>query len=650
MMERLRAVGNLERLIALGDQLDHESDPEKWRTISLTMQAMASHPSIATLASGHDDVAATHLTLSELQALQDSMANPSAAASQRQTLKTLAHDVWQHRRNLLKNLADDTAVDIVKHNTQVTEDVSRSAHKILVTTMAGAALGLTACVALLLSMRRYFLLPLLKISDFLNGLKLRHTGDKELPTPNSQEMAEVVAAVQALAQAQLALEDMALHDRLTGLFNRYALEARLDQALSHARRDGRRIALMFIDLDRFKAINDTLGHSSGDEMLKIIADRLRGSIRETDTLARQGGDEFILAVDDIRDVGAVSTMAQKMIDMIALPIALGGLELSSSASIGISLFPDDGADLGELMKNADIAMYKAKALGRGNFRFFNASMNSAAMERLRLENDLLHALERQEFVLHYQPQVDYEHGIVRSVEALIRWQRPGGKLVPPLDFIPIAEENGLIIAIGEWVLREACRTLAQWRAMGHVQLKMAVNISARQFRNSALVSQVSQALHEFAIPAHCLELEITESVAMENPQETIRTLRAIKDMGASLAIDDFGTGYSSLAYLKLFPIDYLKLDRAFVKDIETDQNDATICAATVSMAHSMKLKVVAEGVETAAQAAYLGQRGTDLMQGYLFSRPVPGDEVLALFGKNLPGGRHHEVLVASVFA
>jgi EAL domain-containing protein (putative c-di-GMP-specific phosphodiesterase class I) len=262
-------------------------------------------------------------------------------------------------------------------------------------------------------------------------------------------------------------------------------------------------------------------------------------------------------------------------------------------------------------------------------------MNSAALARLHLENDLQHALERREFVLHYQPQVRYTNGAILGMEALIRWQRPDGQLVSPLDFIPIAEDNGLIIPIGEWVLREACRSLAQWRKLGHTSLRMAINISARQFRSAGLVEAVRRALADFAVPAHCLELEITESVAMENPQETIRTLRAIKDMGVSLSIDDFGTGYSSLAYLKLFPIDYLKLDRAFVKDIEVDPNDAVICAAAVSLAHSMKLKVVAEGVESAAQAVYLNDQGVDLMQGFLFSRPVQRDNVPALLTARL---------------
>lgn len=637
-MERLRAVGNLERLIALGDQLDSESDPDKWRAIALTMQALTSHPSLMTLSSNNGDVAATHTTLSNLQSLQESAAQPAVSASQRQDLLSEAHSVWLQQRQALKTLADDTAVDIVQHNTLAADEISSSARKILFTTITGATLGLTACVGLLLSMRRYFLTPLLKISDFLTGVNRHHADVVALPEPNSQEMAEVVAAVQALTQAQVALEEMALHDRLTGLFNRYALEARLYQALSHARRDGRRSALMFIDLDRFKSVNDTLGHASGDELLKIVAERLGNSIRETDTLARQGGDEFILAVDDVKDINAVGMMAQKMIDMIALPIHLGGLDLSITASVGISLFPDDGLDLNELMKNADVAMYQAKAAGRGNFRFFNASMNSAALERLHLENDLRHALERREFVLHYQPQVNFESGVVQGVEALIRWQRPDGQLVPPMEFIPIAEDNGLIIAIGEWVIREACHTLAQWRTLGHTKLRMAINISARQFRNAELVTVVRQALAEFDIPAHCLELEITESVAMENPQETVRTLRTIKDMGVSLAIDDFGTGYSSLAYLKLFPIDYLKLDQTFVKDIEVNHNDAMICAAAISLAHSMKLKVIAEGVESAAQAAYLSGQGADLMQGYLFSKPVHRDQVLALLESNAVAG------------
>jgi len=636
-MEHLRAVGNLERLIALGDQLDNESDDEKWRAIALTMQALASHPSIVALTSS-SDIAATHATLAEWQTLRETATLASTGDSQRLALTDQAHALWQQRRQALKTLADNTAVDIVQHNTQAADDISSSARKILFTSITGAALGLIACIALILNMRRYFLTPLLRISDFLAGVNHHRTEALTLPVPNSQEMAEVVAAVQALTETRVALEEMALHDRLTGLFNRYALEARLNQALSHARRDGRRSALMFIDLDRFKSVNDTLGHASGDELLKTVAERLGNSIRETDTLARQGGDEFILALDDIKDINAVSTMAQKMIDLIAEPIHLGGLDLKISASVGISLFPDDGLDLNELMKNADVAMYQAKAAGRGNFRFFNTSMNSAALARLHLENDLQHALERGEFVLHYQPQVNYVSGVVQGVEALIRWQRPDGQLVSPLDFIPIAEDNGLIIPIGKWVIHEACRTLAQWRLLGHTHLRMAINISARQFRSPDLIDVIRQALTECVIPACYLELEITESLAMENPQETVRTLHAIKDMGVSLSIDDFGTGYSSLSYLKLFPIDYLKLDRTFVKDIESDGNDAMICAATVSLAHSMKLKVIAEGVESAAQAAYLNGQGTDLMQGYLFSKPVQRDLVLALLEKTaLPG-------------
>jgi len=637
-MERLRAVGNLERLIALGDQLDSESDPNKWRSTVLTMQALASHPSIASLAGTNEGVANTTTTLAEMQSLQEAATQTGSDAARRLSLMDQIHTLWQQRRLTLKTLADDTAVDIVQHNTEAAGAISASARKILSTTIAGALLGLAAIVFLMRNMRSYFLTPLLKISDYLTGVNRHQPAQMALPEPNSQEMAEVVAAVYALAQAQTALEDMALHDRLTGLFNRYALEARLNQALSHARRDGRRSALMFIDLDRFKSVNDTLGHAVGDELLKTVAQRIGSSIRETDTLARQGGDEFILAVDDVKDTNAVGMMARKIIETIARPIHLGGLDLCVTASVGISLFPDDGTDLTELMKSADIAMYKAKATGRGHFRFFNASMNSAALQRLHLENDLQHALERQEFVLHYQPQVSYESGTVQGVEALIRWQRPNGQLVPPMDFIPIAEDNGLIIAIGEWVIREACRTLAHWRALGHTNLRMAINISARQFRDAELVNVVQQALAEFAIPARCLELEITESIAMENPQETIRTLRAIKDMGVSLSIDDFGTGYSSLAYLKLFPIDYLKLDRAFVKDIEVDNNDAMICAAAVSLAHSMKLKVIAEGVESTAQASYLFGQGADLMQGYLFSKPLQQDSVVALLTRTLPAG------------
>ncbi|WP_230411945.1 PAS-domain containing protein [Denitromonas iodatirespirans] len=427
-------------------------------------------------------------------------------------------------------------------------------------------------------------------------------------------------------RAMEAIERLAHQDALTGLDNRYTLESRLDQSIADARRNGRKLALMFIDMDNFKAINDSLGHAVGDEFLKAIAQRLRASARESDIVARPGGDEFVLALTNIAAVSSAVRVVTELFEALAEPVTVGGQQITPSASVGIAVFPDDGEDRVALMKHADIAMYSAKSAGRDGYRFFDAAMTEAADERLRLEADLRQALKRGEFVLHFQPKIASPSKRVVGFEALIRWLRPDGTLIAPGRFIPLAEETGLIGAIGEWAMHTACQTLRRWREAGLCNLSMSVNLSARQLRNPALIVQVKRALAESGIPPGLLEFEITESVAMEDPSRTIGSLRALKALGLVLSIDDFGTGYSSLAYLKLLPIDRLKLDRTFVTDIETDPNDAAICAATIRLAHTLGLSVVAEGVETQAQAAYLAGLECDEMQGYYYARPLPEAE------------------------
>ena len=426
-----------------------------------------------------------------------------------------------------------------------------------------------------------------------------------------------------------AIERLAHRDPLTGLDNRYTLEARLAQSIADARRHRTRLALMFIDMDNFKAINDSLGHAVGDEYLIEIARRLRSELREADIVARPGGDEFVVVLTDAHSVDAVATVAAGLLDALAGQMQLAQQRISPSASVGIAMFPQDGEDRGVLMKNADIAMYAAKGAGRGGYRFFDVSMTEAADLRLRMEAELRDAIAAESLELHYQPQVNAVTGRIVGVEALIRWRKSPTELVPPGQFIPLAEETGLIGAIGEWALREACATLQRWRGAGLGDLHMAVNLSARQLHNAQFPAVVERALAATGVPPHLLELEVTESVAMEDPQVTINTLRALKRLGVLLSIDDFGTGYSSLAYLKLLPIDRLKLDRTFVTDIEVDPNDAVICAATIGLAHNLGLTVVAEGVETRAQADYLKGLDCDLMQGYLFARPQPEADVRA---------------------
>ncbi|GAB3359637.1 MULTISPECIES: EAL domain-containing protein [Giesbergeria] len=418
---------------------------------------------------------------------------------------------------------------------------------------------------------------------------------------------------------------LAHHDTLTGLQNRYSLLNKLEQALATARRAGRMLAVMFIDLDRFKTINDTLGHACGDALLQQVADRLRANVRDSDIVARFGGDEFVVVLSDVEDAAATSRVANKLLEILRVPYLISPHELHSSPSIGIALFPSDGNEPDILMKNADVAMYHAKREGRNNTQFFTAALNESTAERLELERELRLAIDNGLLQLHYQPQICAADGKVHGVEALVRWAHPTLGAVSPAKFIPIAEESGLILPLGSWVLDTACRQAARWKAEGIEGLTVAVNLSAHQLRQPELIEQVQTILCRYALHGSDLELEITESVAMEDPQYAIKQLQALRGLDVQLSIDDFGTGYSSLAYLKLLPIQTLKLDRAFVRDIETDPNDAAISTATLALAHSLGLQVVAEGVENEAQRSFLAAHGCDRLQGYLFSRPEPAE-------------------------
>jgi len=431
--------------------------------------------------------------------------------------------------------------------------------------------------------------------------------------------------------AEERIEHLAHHDSLTGLFNRYNLEIRLSQALLSTRRENQFLAVLFIDLDRFKVINDTLGHHTGDLLLVEVARRLRACVRESDIVARQGGDEFVVVLNGLTTPGEASPVAGKILRSLAEPYDIDSDRLHSSPSIGIAIFPQDGDDAVTLMKHADAAMYHAKEKGRNNLQYFTAALNAAASERLLLERELRIAIETQQFALHYQPQFAADGPFDRplAAEALVRWQHPQRGLIPPDRFIPVAEDTGLIEAIGDWVLDEACRQLAEWKAMGIGPRRIAVNISAHQLRTAELVSQVAEVLRRHHLAHDELELEITESVAMSDPANAIEQLEALRRLGVTLAIDDFGTGYSSLAYLKRLPIQVLKLDRAFVRDIESDENDAAISAATLALAHSLGLQVVAEGIETEGQSAFLRAHGCDLLQGYLYGRPEPAAALTA---------------------
>lgn len=423
--------------------------------------------------------------------------------------------------------------------------------------------------------------------------------------------------------AEARIEKLAHYDVLTGLLNRYSLESRLEQSLLAARREEHRLALMFIDLDRFKSINDTLGHHVGDLLLQEVARRLQSGVRESDIVARQGGDEFVVVLTGLVENHDAAPVANKLLRLLGDCYQLGGHDLRSSPSIGIAMFPDDGDNAEDLLKNADTAMYHAKEKGRNNIQFFTTAMTVAASESLAIERDLYVAMAERQLVLYYQPKVRAGDRSLCGVEALIRWHHPERGLIPPDRFIPIAEDAGIINAIGAWVIEEACRQWSQWSKTG-IPLQMAVNLSAHQLRSPHLTVWIEECLSRYGVPPDALELEITESVAMENPERAIDQLGSLRKLGVTLAIDDFGTGYSSLAYLKHLPIQTLKLDRSFVRDIEVDANDAAISAATIALAHTLGLKVVAEGVETEAQARFLGEtHACDILQGYLFGRPEP---------------------------
>jgi|GEM_PF-215031 len=445
----------------------------------------------------------------------------------------------------------------------------------------------------------------------------------------SDEVNHFVVAVYditATKQYQAELEFQANRDTLTGLANRNLLLDRLRQASAYAERYGHPVWTLFLNLDRFKFVNDTLGHRAGDQLLKIVADRLRESVCESDTIARLSADEFVLVLPERTDDNLSPTVVRRIMDAIAKPIVIEGYEFVMGCSIGIAVCPTDGTDADALIKHAGIAMYRAKEMGRNNFQFYTSSMNERAMDRLQLERDLRNALERGEFVLHYQPQVDLHSGCITGMEALIRWNHPALGMVSPARFIGLAEELGLIVPIGHWVLRTACLQSVAWERAGLGQMRVAVNLSPRQFYQQDLASSIRTILDETGIAPHLLELELTESMMMNDVEHAVGILRDLKSLGLHLSIDDFGTGYSSLAYLKRFPIDLLKIDQSFVRDITIDPDDAAIVTSIISLAHSLRLKVIAEGVETEAQLGYLQRHGCDFMQGYYFSRPLPADE------------------------
>ena len=454
-------------------------------------------------------------------------------------------------------------------------------------------------------------IPVLVGSALLNG--------------DRQEGVAFVLDLSPRKQAEERIRYMADHDALTGLPNRTLLQDRLKQAVAHAARSDSRVAVLFIDLDYFKHINDSLGHQVGDCLLCMVAERLQHCVREGDTVARLGGDEFVLTLPQLSDSTDAAVVAQKALTALAAPFLCEGHDLHVGGSIGISLYPEDGHDVETLMRTADTAMYHAKEKGRGNYQFFTQALNKAAQRQLALSNALRHALAHNEFTLYYQPQVNMESGAIFSAEALLRWQRPDRAPVNCNEFIAVAEETGLILPIGDWVLREACMQLKKWHEQGFKDLVVAVNLSARQFFQQNFPNSLRTILDQSGIPADRLDLEITESMLMKRSEDNIATLNRLSGMGVKLSVDDFGTGYSSLSYLQRFPVDALKIDRSFVSGIGQNMNDTALVTAIISMAHSLDLKVLAEGVETPEQIKFLRAHGCLSAQGYYYSEALPAD-------------------------
>ncbi len=440
----------------------------------------------------------------------------------------------------------------------------------------------------------------------------------------------VTARTQGLETANKQLRYLATHDALTGLPNRVLMDDRISQCMALADRQNQTFAVILLDLDRFKLVNDSLGHGVGDELLKEVARRLKSVVREIDTVARLGGDEFVLIITQSPERGAVQAVAHRIIESMKAPVRIAGLEIHTSPSIGIAFYPGDAVTVETLLANADAAMYYAKQQGRNNFQCFMPRMNTATQEKVRLESDLHAALEQKQFELHYQPKVNTATGVMHGAEALLRWTHPVHGSIPPAKFIPIAEECGLIGAIGAWVVREACRQARAWQLAGLPSLRVAVNLSASQFRQGNIVTIIRNALDAAGLEARFLEVELTESAVMSDPEESIAILETLSAMGVLVSVDDFGTGYSSMSYLRRFPIDKLKIDRGFINEVMSRSEDASIVRAIVSLAHSLNLKVVAEGVESTEQLEFLKTLGCDQSQGFHFSPALPAAQFEAL--------------------
>ena len=478
--------------------------------------------------------------------------------------------------------------------------------------------------------------PILSHEDTVLGTFALYSPTVRKPTPADTGLIDVATRIAGIAierkQAEDCIRFMANHDALTGLPNRALLTDRLSQAVLYAKRYDSWVTVVFLDLDNFKTVNDSLGHNAGDELLKTVATRMKSCVRSTDTVVRLGGDEFvILLLDQPKSADIISQTLQKIRTAIAETVHLEGHDLKVTSSIGIANYPNDGTDADTLLANADAAMYRAKETGRDNFQFYTPEMNIKVHEKFKLQEELRNAVAHSEFFLLYQPQVDLRTGQIFAVEALIRWMHPTQGVIAPLKFIPVAEETGLIVPIGDWVLHEACRQNKAWQDSGLPHMSVCVNVSARQFKEKNLIGRVVHALHESGLEAKYLELEITESLIMQDVEQAISTMEELENLGVQISIDDFGTGYSSLSALKTFPVARLKIDKSFINNLTSNESDKAVASAVISLGQKLNLRVIAEGVETAEQVAFLRDNNCDEIQGYHFSRPIEPGAIEDLF-------------------
>lgn len=624
MTKTLQSFSNLERFIVLGDRLLQAQSSQEGMHSAIQMQALLYHPSMQAVFDTHPEfkVDGSYQKTSRLlaQFIGPYDVGGDISFSESEQIEQARID-WYALRAKLEALSNETSVNLLQLVNHSSSKVAVYTHRMLGASIAAVLIGILAILVFYLVVRSTLYKPLMAISDYFTSLSKNSEAASPLGRANSAEMQQTFDAINHLLEARKSLDYLSYYDPLTGLLNRKSLIHSLAGLIESSAPKGHRFAVLYLDLDNFKSINDAMGHSVGDQFLQRVTRRFPNVLSEADIQGRVGGDEFAIIIPNITSLSDAKNSADGLIKEISRASTWGELDLYISGSVGISIYPEDGEDSEDLLSNAEIAMYHGKRVSRGCSHFFNEKMNEQVSQRIKLESELIKAIKDQEFELFYQPQISQDGKRVHGVEALIRWRKCNGSLVLPGGFIPLAEESGQIIDIGNWVIGKACETVSRWRDRG-INVRMSINLSAKQLFDNQVVEVVKSALQYYHVDPASLELEITESAAMQSPEMTAACLSELKKLGVRLAIDDFGTGYSSLAYLKMFPIDRLKLDRAFVKDLPSNNNDQAIFNMTKGLAGSLSLEMIAEGVETAEQFEYLSTHGCPMYQGFYFSQPL----------------------------